>query len=247
MYKEKKVAVVLPTYAERDSIRQVVNDFFNTGVVDDVIVVDNNAQAGTAENLRGSQARVIKEKRQGFGHAVKAGLSAADVDIVVVCEPDGTFLAKDIFRLLYYADHFDVILGTRTNKSYIQTGANMKFFLRHGNIITAKILGKLFNGPNLTDMGCTMRLIKKEALDRIFPQFSVFGPAFNAEMTILSLLGGLKVAEIPVSYGKRIGNSFGSGRGLNCFIIATQMFFVMFKYKIKSFIPSKKTGIGYSS
>lgn len=235
MHKEKKVAVVLPTYAERDSIRQVVNDFFNTGVVDDVIVVDNNAQSGTIENVLGSGARIVKEERQGFGHAVKAGLRSADADFIVICEPDGTFSAKDIFRLLYYADYFEVVLGSRTDKSYIQRGANMKFFLRQGNIISAKILSKLFCGPKLTDMGCTMRLIKKEALDKIWPQLSVSGSAFNAEMTILCLLGGLRVAEIPISYGKRIGKSFGSGRGFNCFIIAAQMFFIMFKYKIKSF------------
>ena len=46
------VSVVLMTYAERDSIRSVIEGFFDTGVVDEVLVVNNNAQDGTVERWR---------------------------------------------------------------------------------------------------------------------------------------------------------------------------------------------------
>ncbi len=49
MWNGKAVSVVLMTYAERDSIRDVIEGFFNTGFVDEVLVVDNNAQPGTRE------------------------------------------------------------------------------------------------------------------------------------------------------------------------------------------------------
>ena len=52
MWNGKEVSVVLMTYAERDSIRGVIEGFFATGLVDEVLVVDNNAQAGTAEEVR---------------------------------------------------------------------------------------------------------------------------------------------------------------------------------------------------
>ncbi len=48
MWNGKEVSVVLMTYAERDSIRGVIEGFFATGLVDEVLVVDNNAQAGDA-------------------------------------------------------------------------------------------------------------------------------------------------------------------------------------------------------
>ena len=48
MWNGKRVSVVLMTYAERDSIREVIEGFFATGLVDEVLVVDNNAQPGTA-------------------------------------------------------------------------------------------------------------------------------------------------------------------------------------------------------
>ncbi len=46
MWNGKRVSVVLMTYAERDSIREVIEQFYATGYVDEVLVIDNNAQAG---------------------------------------------------------------------------------------------------------------------------------------------------------------------------------------------------------
>ena len=73
MWNDKAVSVVLMTYAERDSIRAVIDGFFATGVVDEVVVVDNNAQAGTAEQVAATRARLVHEPRQGYGHATRRG------------------------------------------------------------------------------------------------------------------------------------------------------------------------------
>ena len=49
MYGGKTVTVVLPAYNEAPYIRAAVEDFFVPGVVDEVVVVDNNSRDGTAE------------------------------------------------------------------------------------------------------------------------------------------------------------------------------------------------------
>ena len=54
------------TYAERDSIRSVIDGFLNTGMVDEVLVVDNNAQAGTAEEVAKTPARMVSEPAPGL-------------------------------------------------------------------------------------------------------------------------------------------------------------------------------------
>ena len=51
MYKSKKVSVVIGTYNEAGSIRSVIQGFFATGVVDEVVVVDNNALGNTREEI----------------------------------------------------------------------------------------------------------------------------------------------------------------------------------------------------
>ena len=56
-------------------------------------------------------------------------LAEADGDLVVLAEPDGTFLAKDIIKLLAYSEEVDAVLGTRTTNELIWEGANMGAFL----------------------------------------------------------------------------------------------------------------------
>ena len=83
MWNDKRVSVVLMTYAERDSIRSVIEDFFGTGLVDEVLVVDNNAEPGTAEEVRRTPARLVHEPRQGYGHATRRGLLEASGDLAL--------------------------------------------------------------------------------------------------------------------------------------------------------------------
>ena len=57
MWRGQKVAVILPTYNEKDSIRAAMLDFLQTGLADEVIVVNNNAAPGTSEELEGTARR----------------------------------------------------------------------------------------------------------------------------------------------------------------------------------------------
>src|ERR1039457_2074575 len=128
MWNGKQVSVVLMTYAERDSIRNIVERFFNTGLVDEVLVVDNNAEPGTREEVLQTRARLITENRQGYGHATRRGLAEARGDLIVLAEPDGTFLPEDILKLLVYSNECEVVFGTRTTRELIWAGANMDWF-----------------------------------------------------------------------------------------------------------------------
>ena len=158
MWNDKRVSVVLMTYAERDSIRSVIEDFFGTGLVDEVLVVDNNAEPGTAEEVRRTPARLVHEPRQGYGHATRRGLLEASGDLVVLAEPDGTFLAEDVLKLLVYSTECDVVFGTRTTRELIWAGANMARFLRWGNWAVAKLIEALYTSQtSAAPTGCCAR------------------------------------------------------------------------------------------
>ncbi len=86
------VSVILPTFNEKDSIKKVINDFEKLNVVDEIIVVNNNARAGTSEEVYKTTAIEIHESIQGYGSAIQCGLKAAKGDLVIICEPDDTFL-----------------------------------------------------------------------------------------------------------------------------------------------------------
>ena len=76
------------TYNERDSIRATIDGFFGTGLVDEVLVVNNNAAPGTSDEVAVTAAREVVETRQGYGWASRRGLREARGDLLVLAEPD---------------------------------------------------------------------------------------------------------------------------------------------------------------
>lgn len=207
MWNSQTVSIVFPAYNEEKYIRPAVEDFFLAGIVDEVVVVNNNSRDRTAEEAGATQARVVHESAQGYGHALRRGLREATGDLVIMAEPDGTFVGRDVMKLLAYADDFEMVCGTRTTRELIWEQANMGWFLRVGNWAVAKLIQVLYDGPSLTDCGCTLRLTRRTALARIQDEFTVGGSHFLPEMVILGLQRGVKIIEVPVNYRGRVGES----------------------------------------
>jgi glycosyltransferase involved in cell wall biosynthesis len=231
MWQNKKISVVFSTYREKDSIRKCIEDFFNTGIVDEIIAVNNNAIEGTDEEIKKTKAKIFYETRQGFGYGYRKALSLASGDIIMMTEADGTFVADDIFKLLSYSKDFDVVFGTRTTTILIGEGANMGLFLKWGNWFVAKITEFLFNTTSLTDAGCTYRLIKKDALKKIEKKFVVNGNEFNLDMTLQIIRNKIKFIEIPINYKKRIGKSTVTGSKYKAFIVGLKMILLALKHR----------------
>jgi glycosyltransferase involved in cell wall biosynthesis len=214
MWNDKTVSVALMTYAERDSIRSVIEGFFETGFVDEVLVVDNNAQAGTREQVGKTRARVVHEARQGYGFATRRALVEASGDLIVLAEPDGTFKPEDVAKLLVYSNECDVVFGTRTTRELIWAHANMDAFLRWGNWAVAKIIEVLFNTSHLSDVGCTYRLLRREVAKQVASQMTVGGSHAGAEIMLLAIVSGARFVEVPINYLPRVGVSSVTGNRL---------------------------------
>jgi glycosyltransferase involved in cell wall biosynthesis len=211
MWGERRVSVVLMTYAERDSIRSVIEGFYATGVVDEVLVVNNNAQEGTVEEVEKTDARMVFEPQQGYGHACRRGLIEADGDLIVLSEPDGTFLPSDIQKLLVFSEECDAVFGTRTTRELIWHGANMDWFLRWGNWAVAKLVEAIFNTSHLSDVGCSYRVFTRELAALVAERMRVGDNHAGPEMMLLAITSGARFVEIPVNYLPRVGTSSATG------------------------------------
>ena len=232
-------SVILPTYNEKDSIRGCIEEFEQTGYVDEIIVVNNNAAPGTTEEVALTTAHEVYEPKQGYGAACQRGLREAQSDYIILSEPDATFRGADILKLLAYADDADLVLGSRTSKGFIWQNANMGFFLRWGNWAVAKLVEMLFNATNLTDVGCTMRLIRHQALKKIQDKFSIDGSHFGPQMMLLALTHHLRVIQIPVNYQRRVGQSIATGNRLKAFAIGLQMISAILGYRLDTWLQHK--------
>lgn len=227
-----KVSVVFPAFNEEDGIAHAVETFLEQEPVDEVVVVDNNSRDRTADLAAQAGARVVSETTQGYGNALQRGLAEADGDLIITAEPDGTFVAADVHKLLAYADDADLVLGTRTTRELIFSEANMGWFLRFGNWALAKLQQVLFNTPALTDCGCTMRLIHRPALERFRTSLTVGSSHFLPEMVILAHRSGASIIEVPVSYGPRRGESKITGDPRGMIEVGLNMLALILAYRL---------------
>ena len=109
-------------------------------------MVNNNAAAGTSEEVATTGAREVVETRQGYGAAIRRGLREVDTDLVCVCEPDGTFNPERPAQAACRSRReCDFVVGSRTVSNFIWDGANMGWFLQWGNWAVAKLIEVLFN------------------------------------------------------------------------------------------------------
>jgi len=235
---------VMPALNEAAGIESVVRGFLDVPEVDEVVVADNASSDGTGAKAAFAGARVVREERRGYGYACRAALAAADGDLIILVESDSTFSPGDIHKFLAYSGDFDVIFGTRTSKTCIWSGSNMGTFLRYGNCAVAKLLEYVHNGPCLTDVGCTYKLITRPALRQILPLLEVGDARLSPELIITAVRLGFRCVEIPVMYGTRVGESKITGNPRTAFVLGLRMVALILRYRFRRFrrMPEAQAG-----
>lgn len=207
MWRGKTVGVIFPTYKEKRSIRRAIENFDSTGYVDEIIVVDNNAEKGTQEEVGKTRAILVTEKKQGYGHAIKRGIKTAKSDLLIIAEPDGSFDGRDVVKLLAYSDDFEMVFGSRTHVPLIQKGSDMTLYKRLGDVLLGRLVTYLFLCPPLTDLGCTLRITTRKGWQAIAGKCQAADPMFATEWVLAAAKKKIKFMEIPINYKARVGKS----------------------------------------
>ncbi len=220
---DPSVVVVLTAYNDALSIGGAVRDFAGQPHVERVVVVDNNCRDETALVAARAGAKVVRETRQGYGYACMRGLREAlriQPDAIVLAEGDGTFAGRDVAKLLAYLDDADMVVGNRVTPGLVDRNSQMDSFFVWGNQIGAKLIQLKFwewrflGRTRLSDLGCTMRALRTEALAAIIDDLKVGGNHFSPHMIMVALKRGLLTVEVPVTFWPRVGASKGAGQSL---------------------------------
>jgi hypothetical protein len=106
-------------------------------------------------------------------------------------------------------------------------------FLRWGNWFVAKLLEVLYGTPSLTDCGCTLRLVHRDALERFRDRLTVGSSHFLPEMVILARLHDVSMLEIPVSYRARKGSSKITGSFRTTLEVGINMVRIIMRYRFR--------------
>ena len=234
MWQGKTLAVVLPTYNEAASITACINAFHELDIVDEIVVVNNNAHPDTSSAVAGTVAREVFESKQGYGAAIRRGFAeTASADLVCLCEPDATFDPRDILKLLPFTEDVDLVLGSRTVQTFIFSGANMGLFLKWGNWAVAKLTEALFNTVYLSDVGCTFRVISRSGIDRLSPRFRGNGSSFGFEMMLHAAHVRLPFVQVPVKYLARVGESSVTGNRVKTVRLGMTMIVMVVRERLR--------------
>ncbi|MEM9570303.1 MAG: glycosyltransferase family 2 protein [Pseudomonadota bacterium] len=198
--------IIIPALNEEAAIGGVVRAVHSKA--DRVIVVDNGSTDETAACARDAGADVIHVARPGYGRACLAGVCAADgADLLIFMDGDGADDPADLDALTapIRNGQADFVVGSR-RLGQPEKGA-LTLPQRFGNSLATQLMRLFWNG-RFTDLG-PFRAIRHAAYLSLQMQAPTYG--WTVEMQVRALKQGLRCAEVPVAYRRRIGVSKISG------------------------------------
>jgi glycosyltransferase involved in cell wall biosynthesis len=201
------VSVVIPCLNEAASIERCValalEVLERNGIPGEVVVADNGSTDGSAELAASAGARVVHEKRRGYGSAYLAGFGVARGRYIVMADADLTYDFNDIPRFVHELEAgAELVMGDRMDN--IQPGA-MPWLHRYvGNPVLTGVLN-LFFRTGIKDAHCGMRALRRDVLPRL--DLRTTGMEFASEMVIRAAKEDLEIHQIEIEYHPREGES----------------------------------------
>jgi|TARA_B110000438_G_scaffold65391_1_gene65964 glycosyltransferase involved in cell wall biosynthesis len=223
--KKRKITVVIPAYNEENNVESIITDYKSQKNVENIIVVDNHSSDNTVQIAKKMGAIIVeKESNKGFADSCLMGLKKSletDANIIVLTECDGTYAGHDIEKLVPFLDECDVAIGSRLIQVLTEKGNQNGMFNTWGNFFLAKLIQiKYFSLLHMgivsfTDVGCTFRCIRREALEKIIDgmindykkNIDTDGWLFLPYFNMIGIEKELKIIEVPITFKKRHGKS----------------------------------------
>jgi glycosyltransferase involved in cell wall biosynthesis len=180
---------------------QVVVPKIDPSWVDEIIVVDGGSTDGTIEWCESHGLRVLKQRRRGYGAAMREVMDIARGEYVIEFMADGNSDPAAIPRLVAkIAQGYDLVVGSR----YIEGARSYDDTLmtRFGNWSFTKLVNLLF-GASFSDAMMGFRAYRIAAFRTM--EVDEDGLTFPTQGSIQFTKYGYKVAEIGASEPRRIG------------------------------------------
>ena len=211
----ERVAVLIPTYNERDTLPVIVTRLREVVPEADLVVLDDNSPDGTgavADALAASDHRVSvlhRAGKEGLGAAYLAGFEwalAQGYDAVVEIDADGSHRPEHLPALLAAAADADAVIGSRwvPGGSVVNWPMHRKALSLGGNIYVKVLLGMPVNDATAGFRVYRADALRTMGLDDVASQ----GYCFQTDLTWRAVRAGLKVVEVPITFVEReVGDS----------------------------------------
>lgn len=212
------MTIVLPAYNEQSRIGPALDELFDylKGPTRDrlpaaieVLVVDDGSTDRTAElvNQRAeaidgtspASLRVLEVSHAGKGSAVKAGMLAAEGDVVVFADADMATPPSELPKLIEALENADIAFGSRIQPDGSDMRATQPRYRR--------LLGGLFHTlasiwvvGEVKDTQCGFKGFTREAAQDLFARQKVTSIVFDVELIHLARRRGYRLAVVPIRW-----------------------------------------------
>ena len=210
-----KLSVIMPIFNELNTLAEIVKSVQETGLADEIVLVDDGSTDGTRNLVHGYQGKegftvVLHEENQGKGAAVRSGFLAAKGDIFLIQDADLEYDPQEYPKLLKPIEDglADVVYGSR----FLGASRRVAMFW---HMIANRLLTLFTNilyDTILSDMETGYKVFKREVVQDMPLHAKRF--EFEPEFTAKILKRDYRIFEVPISFnprdyeeGKKIGLS----------------------------------------
>lgn len=206
-----KDVIIIPTYNERENIREILSQVTILYPKIFVWVVDDNSPDGTGSIVRKFSTKnnnvrlFVRKEKTGLGDAYKyihkQIQGRNDIRNVVTMDADGSHDPEDIKKMISKLDKFDLVIGSRyTIGGKIEGWDKKRFLLSYfGNIYN-----RIITGLPVRDGTAGFVAFRSDALRKIdLLSISSEGYSYQIEFKNALIEKGCKYLELPIVFSER--------------------------------------------
>jgi len=199
-----KLSVIIPIYNEVESIREIVKRVQDTKLSWEILLVDDGSIDGTRDLLKEMDGKdhirvILKEKNEGKGSAVRAGLVAAKGEVLLIQDADLEYDPRDYPTLLKPLEEgvADVVYGSRFLGGPRRV---VMFWHMVANYMLTFMTNILYN-TILSDMETGYKVFRHEVIEGMPLHAKRFD--FEPEFTAKVLKRKYRIFEVPITFNPR--------------------------------------------
>jgi len=217
-----ELSFVIPAYNEEFFIEDTLGTL-DFAIKDErfhyeIVVVDDGSKDKTFNKAmqyskRNDHVKVIRYARnEGKGFAIKTGVLGSTGEVVIFVDGDMEINLSTLSKYVEALENADIVIATKWHpSSTVSMPLSRKMLSR-----TFNVLARILIGFNLKDTQVGLKVMKRSAVDKIFPRLAVKRYAFDVELLALAHLYKLKIVELPVNL--KLSSSFKSKDAWRMFV-----------------------------